>query len=69
MSSAANAKPLVLAVGVADAGGSEGDGRTGDADAGGRVGENEAGGLVVTVVVPHAASSTEVATSNEVTPP
>ena len=65
MSSAAKAKPVVLAVGVADAGSSEGNSDAADGDAGARVGEGEAVRLGVTLVDPQAASSSEVATAND----
>ena len=44
MSSAAKAKPVVLPVGVTDAGGCEGDGNAGNGDAGARVGDGKAVG-------------------------
>ena len=62
MSSAAKAKPVVLAVWVADAGGPDGNGSVSDAAA--RVGEGEAaapGGADD----PHAARSSEAKTTNE----
>jgi hypothetical protein len=61
MSSAAKAKPVVLAVGVSDGAGSERDGTAGDDPA--SVGEGDARALGLTVVVPQAARSSDVATS------
>ena len=63
MSSAAKAKPVVLAVGVADADAAADDGNNIDAEGTARVGEGDAVRLGVTVVDPQAASSSEIATT------
>ena len=65
MSSAANAKPVVFVVGVADAGASDCDGKAADDGGAATVGKGDAAGRWLDVVDPQAASSSEVATTNE----
>jgi hypothetical protein len=67
MASAAKAKPVVLAVGDADDGGSDADGSAGGAEDGAGVSEGEAAGLAgLTTLDPHAAASSAAATISEV---
>jgi hypothetical protein len=65
MSSAAKAKPVVLAVGLAEPPGRDGDDDTGESAAGATVAEGEALTAGVTTVDPQAASSSEVAIMND----
>ena len=63
MSSAANAKPVVLTVGDAVLGGSDAEGRAGVANGEAVVAEGEAGGLGVTSVGAQAAMRIAIATT------
>jgi hypothetical protein len=68
MSSAANAKPVVLGAGDADAGGDEVGGSSGGSDGETVASTGDVAGLGLTTVDPQAAKSRVAATTNETWP-